>query len=143
MKLGMDGKLYYLSAKLTATPTTADSWTEITNAKDVTLNLSTGTADGTTRANNGWKAQLAILREGSIDFTMNWEEDDTAFQAVRDAYLNGDMVAMAVMSEDVATGEGLAANFMVTNFTRNEPIEDVMTASVTVVPSEYIAWLST
>ena len=57
-KLGMEAKLYFDSTPLAGTPDTG-TWTELTNAKDVTLNLETGEADITTRANNGWRATAA------------------------------------------------------------------------------------
>jgi hypothetical protein len=36
-----------------------------TNVRDVTLNLETGEADVTTRANSGWKQTFATLKDGS------------------------------------------------------------------------------
>ena len=59
-------------------PATVD-WTELGNALDVNLNLSTGEADITTRANNGWKATAATLKEGSIEFEMLWKPTDAGF----------------------------------------------------------------
>ena len=61
VKLGLDAKLYFCAAGIGGTPT----WTELTNVKNVTLNLQKGEADVTTRANNGWKATAGTLKEGS------------------------------------------------------------------------------
>lgn len=36
--------------------------------------------------------------------------------------------------------EGLAGNFSVTNFSRNEPLEEGVTVSVTVKPSSQTEW---
>lgn len=75
VKLGLDAKLYYCVAGIGGTPT----WVELTNVKNVTLNLQKGEADVTTRANNGWKATAATLKEGSIEFEMVWDPSDAGF----------------------------------------------------------------
>jgi len=70
-KLGMNCKFYYSTTLLdeTNTPSTV-AWNEIENVRDLTLNLETGEADITTRANNGWRATAATLKDGSIEFEM-------------------------------------------------------------------------
>ena len=62
-KLGMDAKLYRNKGTY-AVP----DWEEITNVRDVTLNLEEGEADLTTRANAGWRATLGTLKDASVDF---------------------------------------------------------------------------
>ena len=52
--LGMDAKLYYGDGLLSALVTPAtNSWNELDNCMDVTLNLTAGEAEITTRANSG------------------------------------------------------------------------------------------
>jgi len=143
-KLGMDAVLYYSDTKLdgsTTTPSTA-TWNEQSNVKDLTLNLETGEADATTRGNNGWRATLATLKEGSIEFEMVWDTQDAAFTAIKDAWLNSSELAMAAMDGDIATSgnQGLVSNFTVTNFSRNEPLEEAITVNVTVKPSSQTDW---
>jgi len=140
-KLGMDCKLYYDSTPLAGTPDTG-SWTEIDNAKDVTLNLETGEADITTRANNGWRATAATLKDGTIEFEMLWDTDDAGFTALQTAWANRAEIALAAMDGDITTvgNEGLAGNFTVTNFSRNEPLEEAVTVNVSVKPSSYTTW---
>ena len=58
VKLGLDAKLFRNTGTF-ATPT----WNEITNVRDVTLNLEAGEADVTTRGNNGWRATVATLKD--------------------------------------------------------------------------------
>ena len=65
IKLGMEAKLYRNTGTYAA-PT----WVEMTNVKDVTLNLEAGEADVTTRGNAGWRATIAALKDGSIEFEM-------------------------------------------------------------------------
>lgn len=132
VKLGLDAKLY----RNTGTQP-APAWNEIKNVKDVTLNLEAGEADVTTRGNNGWRATVATLKDGSVEFEMVWDTDDDDFGAIRDAFLNHTAVEFAVMDGDIATAgsQGLRASCMVTNFSRNEALEEAITVSVTVKPT--------
>lgn len=143
-RLGIDAKIYYSTTKLSsnsAAHIAGKTWVEITNVKDVTLNVEAASADATTRASaaQGFREKLAGLKDGSVDFEMNWKLGDAAFAAIKDAWLNKDTIAIAVMSGDIADSgeEGLVSNFTVSNFSRNEPLDDVMTVSVTIEPSEY------
>ena len=140
-KLGMECKLYYDSTPLSGGPETG-TWTEMDNTKDVTLNLETGEADITTRANNGWRATAATLKDGSIEFEMLWDTDDAGFTAIQAAWQNAAEIALAAMDGDITTAgsQGLASNFTVTNFSRSEPLEEAVTVSVTIKPSSYTAW---
>jgi len=142
-KLGMHAKMYYASTPIAdGSGASSASWTEQTNVKDLTLNLETGEADATTRGNNGWRATLATLKEGSMEFEMVWDTDDAGFTAIKDAWLNSTEIALAAMDGDIDTGgsQGLASNFTVTNFSRNEPLEEAITVNVTVKPSSQTEW---
>jgi len=132
VKFGLDAKLY-LSAGGIGTP----SWTELSNVKNVTLNLQKGEADVTTRANNGWKATAGTLKEGSIEFEMVWDTADTGFGAIKDAYFNNTVIGLAVMdgAMDAAGSQGLWADCMITDFSRDEPLEDAIKVKVTAKPT--------
>jgi len=132
IKLGMNAKLY----RNTGT-NESPVWAEMPNVKDLTLNLETGEAEVSTRGNNGWKATLATLREGSIEFESIWDSEDEGFSALRQAYFSNGTVEVAAMDGDItASGsEGLRATMSVTNFTRNEPLEEAITASITLKPA--------
>lgn len=132
VKLGLDAKMFRNTGTY-VTPV----WDEIKNVRDVTLSLETGEADATTRGNNGWRATVATLKDGSVEFDMVWDAADDDFTALRDAFLNKTALDMAVMDGDIATSgsQGLRASFMITNFSRNEPLEEAITASVTVKPT--------
>lgn len=129
-KRGMDAKLYYKAGGQGG----AGQWTELSNAKDVTLNLESGEADVTTRANSGWRATLATLKEASVEWEMVWDTADAGFTAIKDAYLNGEIIGLQVLDGESAgtpAGQGLQADFMITNFSRSEPLEEAITVSVT------------
>jgi hypothetical protein len=131
--LGQDAKIYFCAAGIGGTPV----WTEIGNVKDVTLNLQKAEADVTTRGNNGWKATVGTLKDGSVEFNMIWDTTDAAFNAFQEAYFDNTVIGVAVMDGDIETNgsQGLWADMMVTDFTRSEPLEDAITVKVTVKPT--------
>ena len=145
MILGMNAKLYYASSVLTgdsSSDANGADWNEISNVRDVTVDLSTGEADVTTRANQGWRQTAATLKEGSLEFEMIWLPGDAAFEAVRDAWLGSTEIALAAMDQDIETSgaQGLVSNFTITNFTRTEPLEDAIKVSITAKPSSETQW---
>ena len=87
VKLGMDAKLYRNTGTY-ASPT----WNEVKNVKDVTLNLEAGSADVTTRGNGGWRANIATLKDASLEFEMVWDTADDDFAAIRTAFLGNSTV---------------------------------------------------
>jgi len=143
--LGKDCKFYYSGSLLTgeAGGLPADlSWNEITNVKDLTLNLETGEADVTTRGSGGFRSSAPTLKDGGIEFEMLWDTADAAFTAIQAAWAAGSELAMAAMDGAIGTSgkQGLAANFVVTNFSRSEPLEEGVTVSVTIKPSTHAEW---
>jgi hypothetical protein len=143
--LGMNAKLYFNpNDTLIQSGQDPDDvvWNEADNVKDLTLNLETGEADITTRANNGFRATAATLKDGSIEFQMNWKPSGSFFSAIQDAWSNSKEIALMALDGDKGTSgkQGLASNFTVTNFTRNEPLEEAMTVDVTLKPSSETQW---
>ena len=129
VKLGLDAKLFRNTGTF-GTPT----WNEITNVKDVTLSLEAGEADVTTRGNNGWRATVATLKDGSIEFEMVWDTADAGFTAIKNSYFNNTAISLLIL--DAATGgQGLDADFMVTKFTREEPLDEAIVVKVTAKPT--------
>lgn len=163
VRLGIDAKIYYTPllntstgvAWNTPTPTTpwpstlvptdsansTQSMLELTNCKNVTLGLEKSLADVSTRATGGWKAEVAVLKSGSIDMTMLWDAADKGFANIQHAFLNDKYIFLGIMDGNAATTttgyriQGLYAPFTVSNFTRNEALEDAITASVTFKPT--------
>lgn len=132
IKLGMEAKLYRNTGTYAA-PT----WVELTNVKDLTLNLEAGEADVTTRGNAGWRATVATLKDGSIEFEMVWDTTDTNFTAIQDAFFNNTDIEFAVMDGDVASSgsQGLRATMSITNFSRSEALEEALMVSVNAKPT--------
>jgi len=130
--LGMNAKLYYGAAGGPAN-------TEMTNVRNVTLNLEAGEADVTTRANSGWRATAPTLRECSVDFEMIWDPSDAGFAAVKNAYLTNGLIALKVL--DRANGQGQDGDFSITSFSRSEELEEAITVSVTAKLAVFRNWV--
>lgn len=132
VKLGLDAKLYRNTGTYVA-----PVWVEIKNVKDVTLNLEAGEADVSTRGNEGWRATAATLKDGSIEFEMVWDSEDAGFTAIQTAFFAKTPIELAAMDGDITTAgnQGLRASFSVMSFSRSEPLEEAITASVNVKPT--------
>ncbi|MEM7630356.1 phage tail tube protein [Adonisia turfae] len=128
IRLGMEAVLNYKTGGQDG----GGSWVELANVRDVTLSLEAGEADVTTRANSGWRAVVATLKEASVEFEMVWDTADAGFGAVKDAYLNNAPIGMQILDgSSSGAGEGLQADFMITSFSRSESLEEAITVSVT------------
>jgi predicted secreted protein len=126
-KLGMDAVLKYGTAGTTAN-------TALASVRNVTLNLEKGEADVTTRGNGGWKATVATLKDASVEFEMVWDTADAGFTAIKNSYFNNTAISLLIL--DAATGgQGLDADFMVTKFTREEPLDEAIVVKVTAKPT--------
>lgn len=144
-RLGKDAKLYIAAQALTgADPSDAANadWSEVTNVRDLTINLEKSEADVTTRGNNGWRQTMAALKDGSIEFEMVWDDEDEDLAEFSDAFINDTPLPLAVMSGDIETpgNDGLVSNFSVTNFSRSEALEDGIKVSVTIKPLDNTQW---
>lgn len=140
-KVGQDCKLYYDATPLSSADPSGADWNEIDEAKDVTVNLEASEADASTRGGI-FKAYRAAMLDGSIDFDILYDAAKEAYEALRDAYVGRLPIALAAMDGAIATvgSEGLAGNFIVTGFNRNEPLEESVTVTVTVKPHSYVDW---
>jgi predicted secreted protein len=125
IKLGMEAKLLFKVGGQGG----GGAWTVLGNTRDVTLNLEAGEADVTTRANSGWRATVATLKEASVEFEMVWDTADAGFTAIKNAFFQNDPIGLQVL--DDTAGQGLQADFSITNFSRNEALEEAITVSVT------------
>lgn len=163
VRLGIDAKIYYtpLIDPLGQTPfdpptpttpfpasglptdTANDNQVmlELTNVKNVTLTIDTAEADVTTRATEGWRASVPVLKNSTVDFTMLWDAEDASFANVQEAFNQRTYIHLAILDGDATTStsgyriQGLYAPFSVMNCSRNETLEDALTATVSVKPA--------
>ena len=136
--LGMNCKIFAGAAG-----TALASLTELTNVKDVNCNLEAGEADVTTRANSGWRATAATLKEATLEFEMVWKPGDTGFDLFQAAFLAGTNLSIAALTGPLATAnsDGPYGDWSVTSFSRSEPLEEATTASVTCKIAVWDAWI--
>ena len=88
----------------------------------------------TTRGNGGWKATVATLKDASVEFEMIWDTGDAGFTAIKNSYFNNTAISLLIL--DAATsGQGLDADFMVTKFTREEPLDEAIVVKITAKPT--------
>lgn len=169
---GLDCQLYYLdpaqradlvtnfaasNAFDTAQYSNGDEWCAIKTVREVTLNLTSSTADVTTRNANGWRQMVPTLKEASIDFQVLWQPDQAVFDDLLTYYISQCPMAFLILdgklTESTAgyitawiaqTGRcsetgyvitGLFADCAITNFSRNEALEEAVVADVTIQPT--------
>lgn len=146
IKIGMQCKAYLggalLAGKDAAAVAAVTTWAELTNVTDVTLNLSTDEADVTTRGNDGWKQTVATLKDGSVEFKMNWDNTDASFSTIFQAWLTTTPVAAMFLTgaRTVPGEDGLCSNYSITNCTREETLTGAVQASVTLKPHSQTQW---
>ena len=127
IKLGLDAKLFRGTAGTQGT-------IEVTNVKDVSLSLESGEADVTTRKAKGWKLSVATLKEASLEITILYDTEDEDFLAFKEAYFSYTPLSLFVTDGDT-TAHGLDADFSVTGFTVDQPLEEAVTVKVTAKPT--------
>jgi hypothetical protein len=103
----------------------------VTIARDVTLDMSKGEADLSTRGST-WRAKRGTIKEGNVDMELLYDptsDDHVAFQA---AFLNSTVTDMALADGAIATNgtQYFRADFEAFGFSRSEPLEDAVTLSV-------------
>lgn len=123
--LGIDTVLYRGQAGATAD-------TEVENVKDVTVNLESGEADVTTRKTKGWRASVATLKDASVEFQILYDTEDEDFQAFQEAYFQNTPIALFISD---GAGSGLDADFSITAFSQEQPLEDAVKVNVTAKPT--------
>ena len=125
IKIGLEAQLFYGAAG-------AQAASEAKNVKDVSLSLEAGAADITTRAAQGWRVKKATLKEGSLEYEMNYDPEDALCTTVMSNFLSG--TAMAFFVTD-GSGTGLDADWTLTNCSIEQPLEEAITVSVTAEPT--------
>jgi hypothetical protein len=146
-KLGMECKMFVGNNLLSNSVGPDDiTWTEQSNVRDLTQNLEKAEADVTTRANNGFRATRGTLKEGTLEFEMVWDTEDSGFTAIRNAWLDNTEISIAALDGDINDSdesvEGLMSNFTVTNFSRSEALEEAVIMTVTLKVSSHTRWYS-
>ena len=124
--LGLNAKLFRGTAGTQAA-------VEMKNVKDLTLNIESGEADVTTRKAQGWRQSIATLKSATVEFEMNYDTEDADFIALQTAFFSGTALSFFITD---GHGTGLDADFTILNFNIGQPLEDAMSVSVTIKPTD-------
>jgi hypothetical protein len=89
-------------------------------------------ASATTRANNGWRATVGTLKDASIEFTVLNKEGDSAFGLLQGLWSSGDPCDVGISD----AGGTLTLTCEVMNFNVNQNLEEVISADVTLKPTQ-------
>jgi TP901-1 family phage major tail protein len=142
-----EAKTYVLGMKAEILQGAADAelsaMTAMTNTKDVTLTMEAGEADITTRGNSGWRATAPTLRSCSAEFQQIWKPGDAGFEAIKTAFLTNSTIELAILDgpHGESGSQGPKGQFSITNFSRNEPLEEAITVSVTAKLAKFDEWV--
>ena len=123
--VGLEGELYYGTAGTTAA-------SELTAVRDVTLDMSASVADINSRASATWKAEKVAQLQATLTFEILNKVGDAGVIAIKNAFLAKGAIALYALDiAAVSGGEGLNADWNITNFSRSEPLVDSDKYSVT------------
>lgn len=138
--VGYDCVLYYNNGT-----EESPAWLPINTVKDVTLNLERNEIDDTSREAEGWRSRKAGLAQWGADFDMIYKTSVVAWEKVRQSFFRNESVEILALDGDldIDGSEGLRGVAFVTNFERNEPLEEAVTSATTFVGNGTAAWGTT
>ena len=137
-RLGSKARIYFY-AGLLASASGAETWTNIANVKDVSLELSRTETDANTRANPDYATPVAGRRIIGVTFDLVKNPQNTdAYDALIANFVSDTAVAILVADGDIDgsdPAEGPKFDAAVFTFTREEPIDGIQVYKVTVKPT--------
>ena len=138
-KLGRKAKLYY-GALLAAIADMSVAG----NVKDVTVGLPAEMIDITTRGSEAFKSEIQGHKSITVEFEMIWDVTDPAFTALRAAYLSGEPLEIAALTDayNATNVDGPKGAFSVSKFTRKEGLKDAVLAEVGLSLTTYREWVN-
>jgi len=142
-RLGKNAKMY----RIPLTGETEGTPVEITNIKDLTLDLGSEEADATTRGSGSFRETAVTFLTASLTFAMQIPAEgvtDANFNAIRDAYLNKTTVRAEVLdgARTVVGNEGLKSDWVVSGFSRPQTLDGIQTCEVTMKPGNNTSWIT-
>lgn len=138
---GVDAVLNYKAGGISG----GGSWTELKIVADVELKLDAEEYDNSTRASGSWKSTIQKIKDASVEFELDIDNTtpDPALAVFRSAFLTSTSVGLQIL--DKTAGEGLEADFSITNFSKSQPLKNgqkiKITAKLTYVDTQ-ASWIS-
>jgi hypothetical protein len=133
---------------------TASDLLELSYTMDATLNMTGNTADLTSRASNRWTQTVQVRNDASADFSILWRPSDAYFVELLKRFRDGCPICLLILDGEIiwdsdhweayASGcyvgtpyltTGLYGDFCVTNFSQPQPLDEGVTADITVQPT--------
>jgi len=122
---GMDAKLFVEMAN--------NDFQEVTTVRNVTVTTEDAEADATARGNQGWRVMLQTLRSLSVEVETIWDIESVQLMRLIKAHRDRTPVRVRVL--DAANGAGVEFLAVVTSVRRQEPLEEVVAATLTLKPA--------
>lgn len=122
---GMDAKLFVEMNE--------NDFQEVTTVRNVNLTTEDAEADATARGNLGWRVMIQTLRSLSVEVETIWDTESTQLMKLIKAHR--DRVPVRVRVLDANNGAGVEFLAVVTSVRRQEPLEEVVTATLTLKPA--------
>lgn len=122
---GMDAKLFVEMNE--------NEFQEVTTVRSVTLATEDAEADATARGNQGWRVMIQTLRTLSVEVETIWDVESAQLMKLVRAHMERTPVRVRVL--DATGGAGVEFVAVVTVVRRQEPLEDVVTATLTLKPA--------
>lgn len=110
-----------------------DTWLELTNVRDLSVGLSSAVADVSTRNSGGFRQQVATLSDGNLEWGMVYDNSNAGFVVIKDAYFAKSVIGLFAADGGLTTvgTEGLKGDFMITDFSIDENLEEAMMVNIT------------
>jgi hypothetical protein len=127
--LGLDCKLFR-NTNTYATPT----WDEITQVTDVNLSQSTAVGDVSNRSSL-FKLHRPGLIDLTLEFTLRYDSGNTDYTTLQSAFVARTGMDVWMADGTAAAGsKGPRANWMITEFSHEQPLEDGVNVKVSMKP---------
>ena len=135
-RMGLDGKFMFDSSG-------AQAATEVDNVENVQISMSARSAEAIRRGKN-WVAKKVTIKEASVTFDLYDIEGDPFMAAIKNAFMNGTRIALypttrtkeAGSPPTYVDGEGLDADYYITEFNRAEDNSDFVKYSAKAEPTD-------
>jgi hypothetical protein len=127
LHVGVAERIYYNSATYNS-PT----WVAIAIAGDVSINLEKSMSEVKSRASS-WATNLPALKSADLEFDVLGDKSNTAYDVLRDYFINDTLADFAVADQAIATTgcEYFRAQYYLSGFSIDEKLENAETAKVT------------
>ena len=135
---GQYAVLYAGAANATATPT---STTEINLATTVALDITAEEVENTTRANAGYESSDVGNKKWVINFTYFYKEAVAQLNLIRDAFNDGTAIGLRALTSTSTAAEGPSGNWVVTQHSRNENMNERIAYDVVANLYSYPTWV--